>query len=777
MPGLTSIDGITSGLDTTAIVDSIMAVERKPVALLENQQEETTNIISAFKAFQAKLLALNSSSIKMAQRAAFQKYAVSVSDEDYLTATASGRVSEGSYDIRVLSVARNHQIASQGFSDQSIAALGTGSITLSVGTGSAKTITIDTSNNSLTGIKKAINDAGVGVTATIVNDGSKSNPYRLVLTGNNTGSANRISITSNLSGLRNLNFSTATVDAVEQVSRNTASTSAVALGQSSAYTGNQNKTYTFTVAGSGAQTVGNDNITLNWSDGTNTGTVIVSEADAEVALVGTGADGLKLTLSGGTIYGGDKFQVQSFAPLLQDASDAQISVGSTGGSGSPITVTSDTNSFTDVIGGLTINVKKATPTDGSVNIDASVDIDTIKSSISDFIEAYNDANKFINDQATYDSDSKESGILFTEYSLQTVQASMRGVLAQKVSGLSGQYSQLLSIGIRLGTDGQLYIRDASKLEEALRDNIDNVINIFTSSGSTTTDKIEFLSAGSKNKVGEKLNVDITQAATRGRFQAGVIVDPGSTPLVLTSANNRLKLSVDGMESNELVLSERAYQSADELVAELQSRIDADTKIGSRGLTVSWVPAASGTGYLQFQSAGYGSTSKVNVIPAVPSPANNVLGLTNGFSQNGIDVAGTINGELATGSGQVLTGKDGNKTTAGLKLKVAFSEQEVIDGTEGTITLAKGVAARLNDMIDGFTSSGSGLVDRRIKGYESQLTNLKDRITEYEARLTTRREALMTKFMAMEEALSQLKSESTYLDNQLAAMNANWSFNN
>ena len=69
------------------------------------------------------------------------------------------------------------------------------------------------------------------------------------------------------------------------------------------------------------------------------------------------------------------------------------------------------------------------------------------------------------------------------------------------------------------------------------------------------------------------------------------------------------------------------------------------------------------------------------------------------------------------------------------------------------------------------------MDRRIKGYESQLTNLKDRITEYEARLTTRREALMTKFMAMEEALSQLKSESTYLDNQLASMNANWSFNN
>lgn len=776
MPALSSIDGLASGLQTTAIIDAIMAVERRPIDLLEVQQQETTDIVSTFKAFQAKLLALNSLSVRMSQRTAFEKYSVNVSNDAYLTATANGRVSEGSYDIQVLSVARNHQLASQGFSDQSISGLGTGSITISVGTGSARTITIDSSNNSLTGIKKAINDAKIGVTATIVNDGSKSNPYRLVLTADKTGSTNAINITSNLSDSRNLNFATATVDSVEQIARNSASTSAIALGSSAAYTGTKNRTYTFTVVGTGAKTVGNDNVTLNWTDGTNSGTIIVSEADAEVALVGEGADGLKLTLSAGTIYGGDKFQIQTFAPLLQEASDAQISFGSNDGNGSPITVTSDSNSFKDVIGGLTIDVKKATLLGDSVSINADVDIEGIEKSIQEYIAAYNDVNKFINDQGSYNTETKESGVLFTEYSLQTVQASMRSVLSSKLSGLQGQYSQLLSIGIRTGTEGQLYIKDQSKLEAALRENIDNVQDIFTSSGSTTTDKIEFMASGSKSKVGQQFQVDITQAATKGRFQAKLITDPASTPLTLTSANNRIKLSVDGLESNEIVLSEKAYLSSEELVAEIQARVDADSKIGSRGLTVSWVPSANGTGYVQFQSSTYGSTSRVNVIQAVPSSAATLLGLASGFSQNGLDVAGTINGEAATGAGQILTGKDGNKTTEGVKIRVLFSEQEIISGAEAGITLAKGVAAKLRDLVEGYTSVDSGLVDRRIKGYEKQLTNIKDRIADYEKRLVSRRESLLAKFYAMEEAMAQLNSESTYLQGQLDSINANWSFN-
>lgn len=72
-----------------------------------------------------------------------------------------------------------------------------GAATLFAGNGSGtKSITIDGTNNTLQGMRDAINAAAMGVSATIVNDGS-STPYRLVLTSNSTGLSNSIMITTN----------------------------------------------------------------------------------------------------------------------------------------------------------------------------------------------------------------------------------------------------------------------------------------------------------------------------------------------------------------------------------------------------------------------------------------------------------------------------------------------------------------------------------------------------------------------------------------------------
>jgi len=73
-------------------------------------------------------------------------------------------------------------------------ALGTGTLTLQVGTADAVTITLDSTNNTLEGIRTAINASGAGVTASIVNDGSDT-PYRLVLTSNSTGTESAMTVT------------------------------------------------------------------------------------------------------------------------------------------------------------------------------------------------------------------------------------------------------------------------------------------------------------------------------------------------------------------------------------------------------------------------------------------------------------------------------------------------------------------------------------------------------------------------------------------------------
>ncbi len=775
MPALNWIQGINSGLNTAEIVDAIMAFERRNVAVLEQKQTEKTNIISTLKALQAKFLALQTELAKLTKAGTFEACTADVSDQSILSASVSGRVGAGSYDIQVLSLARNHQLASQGFSDESLAAFGTGTIGISVGDGSLHTVTIDAANNSLLGIKNAINDAMAGVTATIVNDGSSSKPYRLILTAEETGIASKISVSANLTGGNNLDFSTAVFDDPEIVVMNSSSSSQISLGGAASYTGSENKIYTFTVGGSGTQTIGTDTITVNWTDGTNTGSIDVTEADTEVALTGDGADGLTLTLSSGTLTAGDTFQVSTFAPLLQNASDARITIGSSGGGGSPIIVTSKTNMFDDLTGGLSITVLRETDPGESVTVRTDIDLSGIKNAINNFISRYNEVQDFIDEQNTFNSETNEVGILFGDFSLQMMQNSLRGVLASGVSGIEGKYNNLYAMGIRTTATGSLSIVNSSRFEKALSENLNDVIRLFSSSGSSSSTFIEFVSSTTKTKTGEDYQVDITRAATRGRFQGSGIDDPSITPIVLSSSNNRLKFVIDGLTSNEIILSEKTYHSTSELVEEIQSKIDGDDSVGDRGLTVEWVESGSGTGYLNFTSSIYGSPSSVQIVTAISNPAYTVLGLANGTSHAGSDVEGTINGEAAEGKGQYLTGKEENQTTAGLKLRVTLDASQVALGAEGTITISKGMAARLAELVDSFTKSQDGLFDRKIGAYQRQIETLQERMDDYEKRLEMRRESLYREFYEMEVALGQLGAQSQFLTDQLAGINTNWGF--
>jgi flagellar hook-associated protein 2 len=119
------------------------------------------------------------------------------------------------------------------------------------------------------------------------------------------------------------------------------------------------------------------------------------------------------------------------------------------------------------------------------------------------------------------------------------------------------------------------------------------------------------------------------------------------------------------------------------------------------------------------------------------------------------------------------GNEKNATTDGLKLLVQLTEDQLKEGRDGTITLAKGVAAKMNDLVSNLTATGQGLMDRRIKAYENQAKDLAERITDFDKRLAARRESLQKQFYAMEQALSLYSSMSEYLTNQVTSVNKNW----
>jgi len=69
--------------------------------------------------------------------------------------------------------------------------------------------------------------------------------------------------------------------------------------------------------------------------------------------------------------------------------------------------------------------------------------------------------------------------------------------------------------------------------------------------------------------GDDYSVIITAAASKGYYQGGVITDPALSPITLDSTNNVIKLKMDGLISDDLVLGKGTYSSGDALAREIQ----------------------------------------------------------------------------------------------------------------------------------------------------------------------------------------------------------------
>ncbi|MGD8644783.1 MAG: flagellar filament capping protein FliD [Chromatiales bacterium] len=191
MASITSL-GIGSGLDIKGLVEQLVAAERAPVERrLSLREVELQAELSAFGSLKSSLSALENSLDALSTAAAGRR--VSSSDATLITGSVTDDAAEGVYNIEVSSLARAQSLASDTFTDPTDT-VGTGTLTLTVGGDSenAVDIVIDANNNTLEGVRDAINAADTGAQASIVNDG---NGYRLLISAEATGTANAVELT------------------------------------------------------------------------------------------------------------------------------------------------------------------------------------------------------------------------------------------------------------------------------------------------------------------------------------------------------------------------------------------------------------------------------------------------------------------------------------------------------------------------------------------------------------------------------------------------------
>ena len=192
----------------------------------------------------------------------------------------------------------------------------------------------------------------------------------------------------------------------------------------------------------------------------------------------------------------------------------------------------------------------------------------------------------------------------------------------------------------------------------------------------------------------------------------------------------------------------------------------DTRIEDGKIVVEDMETGEGTLSLTLTCNNEGATSDLDLglFDAESMVAHDLtLGLTGGAA-NGLDVVGAINGDPASGSGQILTSESG--ATEGISVKYGGTDADIDAGTvrltTGVAELFSRVLRNITDPIDGYVVFKKESLSTSIESFEDQI----DRMTEL---LNQKMQTMINRFVAMELAISEIQSQSSWLSSQISTL--------
>lgn len=195
-----SSPGLGSGLDVNNIVQQLVELESRPLINLDQDEAQYVAKLSAYGTIKSGLADFQSKLAKLKNENNFSSVVTTQDDTKVFSTSATSEASDGSFSVDVKALAKAHKISSTVAFASISDTVGTGTLNFSFGkydsgantfttdsSVTTKTVTIDSSNNSVAGIRDAVNSAKIGVTASILNDGTGN---RLVFTSDKSGASN-----------------------------------------------------------------------------------------------------------------------------------------------------------------------------------------------------------------------------------------------------------------------------------------------------------------------------------------------------------------------------------------------------------------------------------------------------------------------------------------------------------------------------------------------------------------------------------------------------------
>ena len=744
-----SFGGIASGLDTEGIITKLSSIERSSISRLTLQRNKLTQKADLYSQFKGQISGIAQAANALTSSDAFKAVGVSVTDPAVISVTTSSGAQPGSYDFKISKLAQAQKISSNAQASTTAALGQTGQFVVN-----GKAVTVD-ATDSLQSIAAKVNTLNNGVSAGVVNGGT-GQAY-LTFTSAKTGISNKpelSDVTGNTLGSLGILSGAATV-------RQPITNGASSYGLSSSSTAVSSL---IGASGLGPQTVKVNGIDVNIDLSTDG---LQSIAD-KINLAATGATAsvvttldkgfakysLSITGPSGTPTFTDSANTLSSLGILQQgagheliqAQDAAFTVDN-------VALTSATNVIENVVAGTTITLLKAdatTPTSSTINL--SNDAGAVGARVKGIMAAFNSTLAFIGQNSQFDATTFATGPLFSDSIVRQFQSTSQSSLFSNVPGLTGTYKNLIDIGFSLDTKGNMQVDDA-KLQAAITADSSSVQQIFQNFGKSTAGNLNYVSSTSSTITSSVVpyDVNITQVATKTRYIAATQkTGPNTVSEKLTFAG-----SMFSSGSIDLTIDVGANMS------DIVAKINNDPRL--KDLLI----ASDNGGMLQIDSTKFGKNGQFTLVSnQSPLGTNSGVGFAAGSLVDGLDVAGTIAGQAATGVGQFLTGDKTNTVANGLQIQYTGTTT----GAVGSMSFTSGLIGVLNNTLNSFTDFTNGQTVTGEKALTDQAAALQKQIDSVNKRADDKAIELRNKFTIMEQRIQQLQAQGNTLSSLLPKSN-------
>lgn len=472
MAGTISTLGIGSGIELQDMLDQLREIDQQNVTRKESQVTELENQLNEFTTVNNKLLTLKTAALNLSLESNFIGRTVTSTDEDVATATVSAGATEQSIALDVTQLAAKSswlsaagaasaetsvyvpvsQETTTGVADPAVDVVAHSGESMVITFGGTDLITIDaaadmTMNDLVSAINTHVDNVGAGdngrlVTAeTYVVEGETFLRIRSDVAAG-TGESNRVAVNENF-----VDFDFAAPDATFSYQVGDGDAVSVAVAADTTLT----------------------QLAALINDATDNGGVT-----AEVINDG-GASPYRLSLKSDTL--GEDGRVTLVTQLADLAMAEQQGAGGASLNAQfsidGINYQRQSNSFNDVMTGVTLTLKDA----GTATVTVGNNNEGIKEMIQSLVSDYNAAVQEVRDKSGYDSEKEEFGLL-AGTTLRDLPFTLRNLMSSTVrADESGQVTTLFALGMEFNRDGTITL-DEEMLDAVLADNPDSISAFF-----------------------------------------------------------------------------------------------------------------------------------------------------------------------------------------------------------------------------------------------------------------------------------------------------------